>query len=131
MDPAIRESPKGLPDVQESVLGQAAEEEELMISNLPLAERVERVSKRLCRGVYHRIVGDYASTGVNLFDAVRFANDLGTFLGKLYEIGLVADANQNGWSLPVAPDKTALRAALPRLALICSTSQSAMKKKLA
>jgi len=81
---------------------------ESRIAKLPVAVRIERIKARLDRRVYHRLMGDYAGGGHDLFNVNLFADDCGMSVRQLYDLGFVADREDYGWNLPFAPTEATL-----------------------
>ena len=75
------------------------------LCQVPIPERIERIWNRLQRRIYHRLCGDHAGGGHNLFDVIHFAQDLGVHYGDLEEAGLIQIVDDYGWKLPRAPTR--------------------------
>lgn len=69
----------------------------------------ENVVRNIGRKRYTRIVqADYSNLGAELFEEMKFADNLGVDRDWLREIGLVKITNQAGWNLPTCPTQKEL-----------------------
>jgi hypothetical protein len=70
----------------------------------------ERVVKNLELGRYRGKItsADSANLGIQRFDEVKFADQLGVTCLWLHEIGLMKNTDQCGWILPKEPTVDAL-----------------------
>ena len=68
----------------------------------------ENVVKNLYNGRYTKCCGDYANTGVEIFDDLKFSENLGVSRNFLRDIGLLRKGDNNGWYLILKPSEEEL-----------------------
>lgn len=68
----------------------------------------ENVVKNLENRRYTKSCGDYANTGAEIFDELKFSENLGVSKVFLRDIGLLKKGDNNGWNLILKPSKEEL-----------------------